>query len=403
MQKKNISDLKTKIELLKNSDIFSNIEKDILKKIALSLIDIKLEVNEIVFQKGEKGDAMYIIIDGELAVYDKNHIFTILKKKDTFGEYSLIDSSVRSASVRTLKKTHLLKLNQNIFLNILENNFKTTLNIFHSLIKRVKDKDLLEENLVKQKKEITDSINYASLIQKAVFSPKELIDKLLKSYFILYEPKDIVSGDFYWVNKKNNKIVVIAADCTGHGVPGAFMSMLGISFLNEIINKLENPKANEILNLLRKTVKKSLRQTGKYGEARDGIDMALCIIDFENLELEFAGANNPLILIRKDELLEVKPDKMPIGIHFREKESFTNNKLEIKKDDRIYLFSDGYYDQFGGKRGRKFLKKNFKKLLKSIYKKKMEEQKIILKNSLNNWKKNYEQIDDILVFGIEIN
>ncbi|OQX97343.1 MAG: hypothetical protein B6I24_09150 [Bacteroidetes bacterium 4572_128] len=386
MQKKNISDLKTKIELLKNSDIF-----------------IKLEVNEIVFQKGEKGDAMYIIIDGELAVYDKNHIFTILKKKDTFGEYSLIDSSVRSASVRTLKKTHLLKLNQNIFLNILENNFKTTLNIFHSLIKRVKDKDLLEENLVKQKKEITDSINYASLIQKAVFSPKELIDKLLKSYFILYEPKDIVSGDFYWVNKKNNKIVVIAADCTGHGVPGAFMSMLGISFLNEIINKLENPKANEILNLLRKTVKKSLRQTGKYGEARDGIDMALCIIDFENLELEFAGANNPLILIRKDELLEVKPDKMPIGIHFREKESFTNNKLEIKKDDRIYLFSDGYYDQFGGKRGRKFLKKNFKKLLKSIYKKKMEEQKIILKNSLNNWKKNYEQIDDILVFGIEIN
>ena len=403
MQKKNISDLKTKIELLKNSDIFSNIEKDILKKIALSLIDIKLEINEIVFQKGEKGDAMYIIIDGELAVYDKNHIFTILKKKDTFGEYSLIDSSVRSASVRTLKKTHLLKLNQNIFLNILENNFKTTLNIFHSLIKRVKDKDLLEENLVKQKKEITDSINYASLIQKAVFSPKELIDKLLKSYFILYEPKDIVSGDFYWVNKKNNKIVVIAADCTGHGVPGAFMSMLGISFLNEIINKLENPKANEILNLLRKTVKKSLRQTGKYGEARDGIDMALCIIDFENLELEFAGANNPLILIRKDELLEVKPDKMPIGIHFREKESFTNNKLEIKKDDRIYLFSDGYYDQFGGKRGRKFLKKNFKKLLKSIYKKKMEEQKIILKNSLNNWKKNYEQIDDILVFGIEIN
>ncbi len=388
---------------MKNSDIFSNIEKDILKKIALSLIDIKLEVNEIVFQKGEKGDAMYIIIDGELAVYDKNHIFTILKKKDTFGEYSLIDSSVRSASVRTLKKTHLLKLNQNIFLNILENNFKTTLNIFHSLIKRVKDKDLLEENLVKQKKEITDSINYASLIQKAVFSPKELIDKLLKSYFILYEPKDIVSGDFYWVNKKNNKIVVIAADCTGHGVPGAFMSMLGISFLNEIINKLENPKANEILNLLRKTVKKSLRQTGKYGEARDGIDMALCIIDFENLELEFAGANNPLILIRKDELLEVKPDKMPIGIHFREKESFTNNKLEIKKDDRIYLFSDGYYDQFGGKRGRKFLKKNFKKLLKSIYKKKMEEQKIILKNSLNNWKKNYEQIDDILVFGIEIN
>ncbi len=403
MQKKNISSLKKKIELLKNSDIFSNIEKNILKKIALSLIDIKLEINEIVFQKGEKGDAMYIIIDGELAVYDKNHIFTILKKKDAFGEYSLIDSSVRSASVRTLKKTHLLKLDQNIFLNILENNFKTTLNIFHSLIKRVKDKDLLEENLVKQKKEITDSINYASLIQKAVFPPNELIDKLLKNYFILYEPKDIVSGDFYWVNKKNNKIIVIAADCTGHGVPGAFMSMLGISFLNEIINKLKAPKANEILNLLRKTVKRSLRQTGKYGEARDGIDMALCIIDFENLELEFAGANNPLILIREDELLEVKADKMPIGIHFREKESFTNNKLKIKKNDRIYLFSDGYYDQFGGKRGRKFLKKNFKKLLKSIYEKKMEEQKIILKETLNNWKKNYEQIDDILVLGIEIN
>jgi ligand-binding sensor domain-containing protein/serine phosphatase RsbU (regulator of sigma subunit) len=269
-----------------------------------------------------------------------------------------------------------------------------------------------------QNKKITDSIRYASRIQAAVLPPFELINESLPEHFIFYKPKDIVSGDFYWFKAFNNMIALAAADCTGHGVPGAIMSMLGISFLNEITAKFTKMDIHQIirpdfiLNELREYIKASLRQTGKDNETKDGMDIALAIIDKINFKLYFAGANNPLFIVRSKvinsetelakELIELKADKMPIGIHLREKDSFSGQEIDLQKNDMIYLFSDGYEDQFGGNGGRKFLSRNFKNLLLSISHHQPFRQQEILNNTINEWIGNREQVDDIMVIGIRM-
>ncbi len=263
---------------------------------------------------------------------------------------------------------------------------------------------LQRDHIFQQNKEITASIEYASRIQTALLPPQELIDKLIPDSFTLFKPRDIVSGDYYWLSQKGNKIISVTADCTGHGVPGAFMSMLGISFLNEIINVTneENLKSDIVLNEMRTLIISSLRQTGSIGESRDGMDMTLCIIDKEKMEVDFAGAYNSLILLRDNELLETKADKMPIGIHVKRSNNFTNHIIKLKKGDILYTFSDGYVDQFGGTDNTKFRKKNFKELLLKIHMEDMNKQKDILEKTLKDWMEGYEQIDDILVSGIRI-
>ncbi len=253
-----------------------------------------------------------------------------------------------------------------------------------------------------QKKKIEDSILYAKRIQSAVLPPNRFIQHLLSEHFIFYKPRDIVSGDFYWTKQVDDRIFIAAADCTGHGVPGALMSMLGITFLNETVNKNPNIHANEILNELRIHIISSLRQTGSAGESRDGLDIALCIIDHKKRTMEYAGANNPMYLIRDGELSEIKADRMPIGIHRRAKESFHNHVINLEKDDLIYLFSDGFVDQFGGENGRKFLSANFKKLLIDNCGGSLNDQKIVLENTFNEWKGERRQLDDILVIGFKI-
>lgn len=266
-----------------------------------------------------------------------------------------------------------------------------------------KHKIKLQHDLVQQQKQkITDSIVYAKRIQSAILPPNRFIQHLLADHFILYKPRDIVSGDFYWIKQVEDRICIAAADCTGHGVPGALMSMLGMTFLNEIINK--NPKilAADILNDLRTHIISSLRQTGKSGETRDGMDISLCIINHKSKTLEYAGANNHLYMIRDTEFTEVKADRMPIGIHRRAKEPFTNHVIDIKKDDIIYIFTDGYADQFGGDDGRKFLPANFKNLLMEIHHKPFSEQRQLLETSFDNWRGEHKQLDDVLVIGFKI-
>lgn len=261
-----------------------------------------------------------------------------------------------------------------------------------------KQKDEIEQ----QKEEIEDSIHYASRIQRAVLPTKERLDAMLTDYFILFKPRDIVSGDFYWMGEKDNKVVLIAADCTGHGVPGAFMSMLGVSFLNDIVNKNDIIQSALILNELRTNVKSMLKQEGKEGEAKDGMDVALIIIDYNNMKVQFSGAYNPLYLYRNKELIEYKADKMPIGIYVKEKESFTTNEIDIQKGDALYIFSDGFVDQFGGPNERKFMTKNFKLLLGDICDKPMVEQREILDKTNVEWRGKIDQIDDIIVVGVRI-
>ncbi|NJO92141.1 MAG: serine/threonine-protein phosphatase [Chloroflexia bacterium] len=219
------------------------------------------------------------------------------------------------------------------------------------------------------------------------------------------------------MKKLNNFVAVVAADCTGHGVPGAFMSMLGSSFLNEIVTRRSLDSAAQILNRLRAKVKKSLHQEGKEGEQKDGMDIALLIIDNETLELQYSGAYNPLYIIRpkigvnildenididsRYELIHLKADRQPIGIHLSEKE-FTNHRYQLKNGDSLYSFSDGYVDQFGGETGEKFKTKRFKELLMSVQGKSMQEQKTALEQAFVKWKRDLAQIDDVLVMGIKV-
>ncbi len=259
----------------------------------------------------------------------------------------------------------------------------------------------------KQKKRITDSIQYAHRIQKAVLPQPETFSKNFKDYFLLYHPKDIVSGDFYWVNKKDDLLIIAAADCTGHGVPGAFMSMLGVAYLNEIVNKIAINKhisglnADEILNQLREMVITSLHQTGSIDEPKDGMDISLIIIDFEHKKLQFSGANNPLYVIRNNELIKYDADKMPVSYHQKSNTPFTRHEIDLKAEDRIYLFSDGFIDQFGGENGMKFLVKNFQELLLKIHKKSMIDQSKILEKTLEEWRGERAQLDDVLVIGLQ--
>ncbi len=264
------------------------------------------------------------------------------------------------------------------------------------------------DQIAEQNKNITDSIIYAQRIQKAVLPPVTYIGDILPDHFILLKPRDIVSGDFYWAAKRESKIIITAADCTGHGVPGAFMSLLGVSFLNNIVNtlKIDEVHPHIILNKLRDKIKTSLRQTGEAKESKDGMDMALCVIDNDEKIVEFAGANNSMLVVRNNEIEKIKADKMPVGIHHKDKTSFKNNIIKIQKGDVYYIYSDGYIDQFGGEKGRKFMVKRFKQIILKNHKESMKNQKELFNKEIENWMnfdqdKRYEQIDDILLVGFK--
>jgi serine phosphatase RsbU (regulator of sigma subunit) len=270
--------------------------------------------------------------------------------------------------------------------------------IEQDLIAKISEqKDKIEQ----QQRALEESLEYASSIQTALLPDLRYFHKIFPESFVFFKPRDIVSGDFYWFARKGERIAVTAADCTGHGVPGAFMSMLGISFLNEIVSKCI-PPANSILNRLRENVMKALHQTGDITENKDGMDIALIVIDQEEMKLEFSGAFNPLYMIRDGKLREIRGNKMPIGINAIVEKSFTNHVIDLQEGDLIYLFSDGYPDQFGGPEDKKFKYSNLKKLLVRISKKSLMAQQKELERIFLQWKSESEQLDDVLVIGIKI-
>jgi ligand-binding sensor domain-containing protein/serine phosphatase RsbU (regulator of sigma subunit) len=255
--------------------------------------------------------------------------------------------------------------------------------------------------LADQSKQIRDSIIYAERIQRALLNSGDLIDKQLKEHFTLFKPKDIVSGDFYWACQLGNRLAIAAADCTGHGVPGAFLSMLGIAFLNEITAQSDAITSGELLTKLRKKVKKIFRTTqAKF--ISDGIDISLCIIDPEAKQIQFSGAYNPLIYIRENELYTIKGDPMPIGYYIRETPDFSTTILDVQANDAFYLFTDGYLDQFGGPNGNKLMIRNFRELLLDIHTLPMQKQLDILDKHILQYKGSQIQIDDILVMGFRV-
>jgi serine phosphatase RsbU (regulator of sigma subunit) len=246
------------------------------------------------------------------------------------------------------------------------------------------------------------SLRYAQMIQHALMPDPDLLKGKIKDFFILFLPRDIVSGDFYYTFLTKQKICIAAADCTGHGVPGAFMSILGLSFLNEIMQSDINLNANRILNLMREKIMKALHQTGDCHDSQDSIDIGLCIIDRVTRKLQYSGANRPLIMIRKGELSEIKPDKMSLGIAPLKEASFTNNFIDALPGDSFYLFSDGFSDQFGELTDKKFKYKHLKRIMHSFEQLPMSQQKRNLENAFNEWKGSTQQVDDVLIVGFQI-
>ncbi len=261
----------------------------------------------------------------------------------------------------------------------------------------------IQKELVEEKnKDITDSINYASKIQQAILPILDEIKEVLPESFVFYRPRDIVSGDFYWFVTKGKDVYIAAADCTGHGVPGAFMSMIGHTLLNEILNEKNITSTGEILTELHKQIRISLKQDQQ--ESRDGMDIALCKINVETLILQYSGAMRPLYIISNNDLLEIKADKYPIGglQDNDEKRVFNSNEIQLKKGDLFYIFSDGYADQFGGKDGKKFMVKRLKELLLQVAPYDMNYQYTQIVNNYIEWLGDGEQIDDILFIGVRV-
>ncbi len=263
-----------------------------------------------------------------------------------------------------------------------------------------------KEHIEEIHKEVTDSINYAERIQRSFLATKELLDENLRDYFVLFKPKDVVSGDFYWAGTlSNDNFALITADSTGHGVPGAIMSILNISSLEKAVEQnIYEP--SEILNFTRKAIIERLKKDGSPEGGKDGMDASLICFNFPERKFIYAAANNPVWVIRENILIELNPDKMPVGKHDKDQNSFTQNEFIFQKDDIIYLATDGFEDQFGGPKGKKFLSKKLKQFLVENCQKPMAEQKVILENTIEDWKNGYEikceQVDDITVMGIKI-
>jgi len=297
--------------------------------------------------------------------------------------------------------------------------------------------NLAYQQIEEKSEDINASIRYASRIQEAVFPPEELTRSLLSNSLILFKPKDVVSGDFYWIAEKDNKVLVAAADCTGHGVPGAFMSIMGFTLLKQALEEHGITQPAQILDDINVGMQEILRQNLEEPTIKDGMDIALCCIDFVKMKLQYAGAFNPLYLIRKDvansemvkngkaisfneNLAEIKADKIPIGAFLnKELKEFTNHEIDLEKGDTIYIFSDGYADQFGRppvdisaseetikraklKKQKKFKYKQLKEYLISIQSKTMAEQEQLLDKTIEDWRGELDQIDDILVVGVRV-
>lgn len=260
-----------------------------------------------------------------------------------------------------------------------------------------------QKYIIEQKqKEILDSINYAKRIQFSLLVGDKLLEEHLPEHFIFFNPKDVVSGDFYWATPVSDGFIYITADCTGHGVPGAFMSLLNISKLSQAINEHGITRPDLVLNQVRTEIIQALNPTDSEEESKDGMDATLCKIDIKAMKLEYAAANNSLYIVRDNAVMACPPDKMSVGKGHNDTQSFTYNQVALQKGDVIYTLTDGFADQFGGQKGKKFKHKQVIALLLSIHNLPMAEQKKLLQKTFTDWKGPLEQVDDVLVVGVRV-
>ncbi len=347
-----------------------------------------------------------------------------LEEKRKFSEQNLKDSLQHENEKNVINVKHDSEMDQEenkryflygglvlflVFSTFIFNRFIVTRKQKQIIEKQKDQVEIQKQEVEEQKqvvdeknKEIIDSITYAKRLQDSILPQSSTIKKLFPDSFILFKSKDIVSGDFYWVKESNGKHLISAIDCTGHGVPGAFMSLIGANGLNDAVEKHQLSDPGGILNELNRSAYHSMNKGDENVNVRDGMDLSLCAIDYTNLKLSFSGAGNPIYHVRNNELNIIKGDRFAIGSFVPGEKTYTTHEISVLKGDMIYLFSDGYADQFGGLKGKKFMYKKFRDTLLSINNKKVNDQKSLLENTLNTWMGSYDQIDDILVIGIRI-
>ena len=389
-----------------------------------TLYTLSFDPDEEVFRYGVRSDSIYFRHKYELfpeilkSSYDSGNI--IPKYETENGEWISAFHPIKNSNNETVSVLQAdIKLDefyQATWRNYLEKEIiSLIIIIIIALIlipyakKILKTDEEMTLELINQKREIesknrdlTDSINYAQKIQSAFLPEKSYIKALLPNSYIFYKPKDIVSGDFYWSRKQGNKIYLACVDCTGHGIPGAFMSLIGFSMLNEIVKSDEDSKnPAEILNELEVKVNQALSSKQYHTQSKDGMDIALCCFDLQNNKLTYAGAFRPLIVVKEREIQEIKGDRFPIGGgNSYDKKPFNCHEITINKGDSFFMYSDGFPDQFGGPKSKKYMNKKFKQFLLSQVALSSEKQLENLDTELKNWQGENEQVDDILVMGV---
>jgi len=414
-------------DLLQKVEIFKNIPPDFLNILSASLEAVSYKEGTQIIHKGEEGDSMFIILKGMVKIHDDEHVVATMEAGNYFGEFSLLDAAPRSMSVTAIRDVTTIAIKRDMFFNLLQNQpdvsqkiistltirlrnqneslinqFKTRESELTRLVdERTRELQIRNEEITIKNKEITDNVNYAKRIQAAILPDMKFVQNTFSQSFVLYLPKDIVSGDFYSFYKKDPCGIVIAADCTGHGITGAFLSVIGSSLLNQIINDKKITDPGKILDHLHEEMVAVLNQ--RSNESTDGMDVSVCMVDTEKNILSYAGANRPLWLIRSGELIILSPEKFPVGgLQILHHSNYKTQQTFLQKNDTFYIFTDGYADQFGGEFGKKLMTKNFKELLLSIQHLDMAVQKNFLADHFQKWKNKNEQVDDVLVIGIRV-
>lgn len=362
-------------------------------------IEMRDSLDNIEIQKATIKQQTQYDFDKKKAINDKEHEMQLKEQK----QIAEADKFQQNSIIISVCAVLLIVI---IFSLFLYNRFKITKK--QKAIIEVKEKEtLLQKYIIEEKqKEILDSINYAQRIQYSLLASKKLLDDNLKDYFLFFKPKDVVSGDFYWGasigQSSDKKFILATADSTGHGVPGSIMSILNISCLNEAIiaDKLTQPA--DILNATRKKIIEHLSNDGSAEGGKDGMDCTLVSFDFKNNKMVFAAANNPVWVIRNNTFISLFADRMPVGKHDKDFKPFSQHEFELQSDDMIYTFTDGFADQFGGPKGKKFMYKQLQNLLTSISNKPMHIQKELLEQTFNKWKGDLEQVDDICLIGVRV-
>ncbi len=407
---------------LSGSSLFEGTQGYQLEAVIKTSMIVDYSTGQIIFERGDRANGFFIILEGKVKIHVRKIKFIELGPGKYFGEYAMIENELHSSTVTAISDCRCLVMPPDIFNNLLQQSLPFSNRLLTGLIKRLRSKDKLEVSLTEKNREISsqnekireqnqkireqnerihESIEYAGMIQSTMLPSEKLLDIKLEDYFLIFHPREKVSGDFYWFAQIENKYCMAIADCTGHGVPGSMISILGISFLNEIITQIENPIPGDILTKLNNKMQNALSQNHEKYKSHDGMDIAIVVVDFDRMELSYAGAQSPLYLIRNHELSIFDPDKVNVGTaphNYR----FTTQDTLLDNKDMIYLFTDGVVDQLGTEEYKRFGTVMLKKTLLDAASQNTQIQEQVILDNFLEWRGQNKQTDDMTILGIRI-